>query len=328
MTPLAIHLEELLQEHERVAVPGFGTFAIQRVPLHTDDACMFYVPRRNVMFDTTIGEDNLLATYVSQLRGISLADGETQIAQWVDSCKCDLQENGVCDFGALGQFVFVDQQMQFEPCTAGLSEREFFGLDNLEMPLLPILTSQIMDAAQRKKDEEQERKKRAGRIVISLNRNLVHYAAAVAASVVLFFALTVPTASTSSNMASISSGFFLSSNEVAMFESESHPAEIEEVVSETPSEEIVETEPTAHEDVQEPTRFAVVVASSVKLKNAEAMVERLHKKGFDKAQVYVNKGLVRVAFLGYAERQAAVDAAANMRGMDEELEGAWVYEIK
>jgi cell division septation protein DedD len=74
----------------------------------------------------------------------------------------------------------------------------------------------------------------------------------------------------------------------------------------------------------ESKRYLVIVASQVKLSNAEAYVEKLHKQGYEDAKVFISNNVVRVS-CGEYETEAEAYRRANRLSNKEEFYDAWVY---
>ena len=72
------------------------------------------------------------------------------------------------------------------------------------------------------------------------------------------------------------------------------------------------------------TSYLVIVASQVKLSNAEAYVEKLHKQGYEDAKVFISNNVVRVS-CGEYETEAEAYRRANRLSNKEEFYDAWVY---
>ena len=70
-----------------------------------------------------------------------------------------------------------------------------------------------------------------------------------------------------------------------------------------------------------------MLASQVKLSNAEAYVESLHRQGYKKASVWVHNQVVRVIFGEYQSKEEAYKQL-NQLYSDPEFSEAWVYTKK
>ena len=73
--------------------------------------------------------------------------------------------------------------------------------------------------------------------------------------------------------------------------------------------------------------YTLVLASHVSQKNAAAYVEKLHKAGFNEAQVYSGRSTTRVIFNQYKSEAEAYGALHEMREYTE-FNDAWVYKVE
>ena len=83
------------------------------------------------------------------------------------------------------------------------------------------------------------------------------------------------------------------------------------------AEEVQDEEPTS-------TKYYIVVASQVKLSNAEDYVEKLHKRGYEDAKVFIHNKVVRVS-CGEFETESEAYRHLNRLNSKEEFYDAWVY---
>ena len=74
------------------------------------------------------------------------------------------------------------------------------------------------------------------------------------------------------------------------------------------------------------TYFSIVLASKVSKKNAEAYVRLLHKKGFEKAEVYTTSSGSKVIYDKFATRKDA-NRILNMLNTDIDFSDAWITSI-
>ena len=75
----------------------------------------------------------------------------------------------------------------------------------------------------------------------------------------------------------------------------------------------------------EPTpNYCIVLASQVKLPNAEHFVEQLQKQGYKSADIYIHNKTVRVVYGNY-ETEAQAYKELNRLTKKEEFADAWVY---
>ena len=73
--------------------------------------------------------------------------------------------------------------------------------------------------------------------------------------------------------------------------------------------------------------YCIVVASQVKLSNAEKYVEKLKSNGYPNAEVYISNNIVRVISAEFTS-EAEAYRELNKMNMHEEFYEAWVYKKK
>ena len=95
---------------------------------------------------------------------------------------------------------------------------------------------------------------------------------------------------------------------------------------ETSSSSISENQEVKPEEQNIPY-YTIVLASHVSKKNAAAYVEKLHKAGFNEAQVYSGRSTTRVIFNQYKSEAEAYGALHEMREYTE-FNDAWVYKVE
>ena len=95
---------------------------------------------------------------------------------------------------------------------------------------------------------------------------------------------------------------------------------------ETSSSSVSENQEVKPEEQNLPY-YTIVLASHVSKKNAAAYVEKLHKAGFNEAQVYSGRSTTRVIFNQYKSEAEAYGALHEMREYTE-FNDAWVYKVE
>ena len=84
--------------------------------------------------------------------------------------------------------------------------------------------------------------------------------------------------------------------------------------------------PEAQPEVKK-TDYCIVLASHVSMKNANAFVEELHKRGFSEAEIFVRNNVTRVV-CGHFETQNAAYNRLNRIRDNKGFEEAWVLKLK
>ena len=166
---------------------------------------------------------------------------------------------------------------------------------------------------------------------ISIKMSWVRNAVAIAAAVVSFFFIATPVTNSDLGTQTMSKLqhsilYKLIPQDTTLPAMEPITAENTVVAKKEIIQEKEETKtPEAHQTAPATTTYCIVVASQVKLSNAEQYVEKLKKNGFPNAYVDIsNNKVVRVIS---AEFNSESDAyrLLNKMNMHEEFYEAWVY---
>ena len=106
-----------------------------------------------------------------------------------------------------------------------------------------------------------------------------------------------------------------------------------EIVKEEPeepegAEEVpAKAEETVKEEEKPSAPYCIVLASQVKKSNAKDYVERLQKRGYKEASVYIHNKIVRVVYGSFPTEAEAYSQLRKMNN-EEEFAEAWVYKKK
>lgn len=124
-------VRELILDHDRVTLPGLGTFVAELVPASfSDKGYTINPPYRRLSFRPSKEEDNLLANLYSRSNNVDEDVAQRIIADFVGEMKEVLQEKKVVVFPALGRlratrennFFFVsDEDIDIYPEGFGLA---------------------------------------------------------------------------------------------------------------------------------------------------------------------------------------------------------------
>ena len=345
------HIEILLLDNDCVIVPDFGGFVAHQVASRYDqDDHMLLPPMRTLGFNPQlrINDSLLVQSYINAL-DISYPEALRRIESEVDEMKQVLSEEGFYTLEDIGTLrVNSDGNIEFEPCEAGILSPEYYGLNACYFPTLqearkarlaenatqvPVETEVAKDPTLLEFiDTEEEKEERAIQIKLSWIRNAV----AVAAAVVAFFLMATPIANSDLGTTAMSN---LQGNMLTkLMPKDTNMAPAQPVVeqqkmSETPenaenSEKSEATEniekTTTKADVQSVPTYCIVLASQVKLSNAENYVEQLKTRGMQDAEVYIHNHIVRVIYGSY-ESEAEAYRHLNQLNKDDEFAEAWVY---
>ena len=342
------HIEILLLDNDCVIVPDFGGFVAHQVASrYEQDDHMLLPPMRTLGFNPQlrINDSLLVQSYINAL-DISYPEALRRIESEVDEMKQVLSEKGYYTLEDIGTLrINSDGNIEFEPCEAGILSPEYYGLSACEFPTLKdarearltgVTTVVPIEAEQPKDptllefiDSEEEKEERAIQIKLSWIRNAV----AVAAAVVAFFLMATPIANSDLGTTAMSNlqGNLLTKlmpKDTNMVPAK--PVVEQQKVSENPEKSestdiSVKTEkPVAAPDVPSAPVFCIVLASQVKLSNAEHYVEQLKARGMKDAEVYIHNHIVRVIYGSYESESEAYRHLNKLNKHDEFAE-AWVY---
>ena len=341
------HIEILLLDNDCVIVPDFGGFVAHQVPSHYEqDDHMLLPPMRTLGFNPQlrINDSLLVQSYINAL-DISYPEALRRIESEVNEMKQVLSEEGYYTLEDIGTLsINSDGNIQFEPCEAGILSPEYYGLSACEFPTLKEArearlaknTTVVPMEAEAPKDptllefidNEEEKEERAIQIKLSWIRNAV----AVAAAVVAFFLMATPIANSDLGTTAMSN---LQSNILTkLMPKDTNMAPAKPVVSQekvaestekSEESENSETSKTSEKPVAQPVpAYCIVLASQVKLSNAEQYVEQLKARGMKDAEVYIHNHIVRVIYGSY-ESESEAYRHLNKLNNDDEFAEAWVY---
>ena len=109
------------------------------------------------------------------------------------------------------------------------------------------------------------------------------------------------------------------------------PSEKEEAEDIKPVEvvETVTAKPAVSEEVKVKNQrtYHIIVASVVKEKDGEDILEKLHAKGYSNAQLVKGDGRIRISLVSYSNRNEANNELLNWRNNDE-FKNAWLLSVK
>ncbi len=99
-------LRELILEHDRVSLPGMGSFIAEMAPsVFSDRALVIHPPFRRILFRTSeIWNDGLLEERYAKERGVSEDIAKHEISEFIKRLKIDLNTNKaykIPDFGSM-----------------------------------------------------------------------------------------------------------------------------------------------------------------------------------------------------------------------------------
>ena len=353
------HIEILLLANECVIVPDFGGFMTHQVPAHYDaDDRSFLPPLRTLGFNPQLRiNDNILVQSYVEAYDISYPEAMRRVAEEVEEMKHILSEEGSYSLTDLGTLtVNAEGNYEFTPCEAGLLTPELYGLSaytfkklkdamTTEEPLKAIpsmgnkmrLTEKVpLEELEEPKEPEEpqqptlldftdstdEHEADTIRIRVSWIRNAI----AVAAAIVAFFFMSTPVVNSDLGTRTMS---HLQNNilyKLIPQDTNTIPADpiVTPVTHKTKVAPKTQAKETKKDEDVPNKRYCIVVASQVKLSNAESFVEKLHKQGYEDAKVFIYNNVVRVT-CGEYETESEAYRYLNRLTNKEEFYDAWVY---
>lgn len=133
-------LRELVLIHNRVSLPGMGSFIAEKAPsVFSDRAMVIHPPFRRILFrPSEIWNDELLETRYAQEKGYKIEVAKHEIAEFIKRFKVDLNTNKnyrIPDFGTMrateqSDYFFVADKNLF-------NYLEAFGLEPVNIKFLP-----------------------------------------------------------------------------------------------------------------------------------------------------------------------------------------------
>jgi len=128
---LLAQLAELLYQHDKVALPGLGTFFVKRRSARRDPVQGIYLPpSREVQFNPNLlFDDGLLKHALARRQGLSHAKAATLVQEFVAEAKDVLRRKETVALPQIGKlFSNLNGQLQF------VSEEENFDSDSFGLP--------------------------------------------------------------------------------------------------------------------------------------------------------------------------------------------------
>jgi hypothetical protein len=361
------HIEILLLTNDCVIVPDFGGFMAHHVSAHYDIADRsFFPPKRTLGFNPQLRlNDSVLAQSYVEAYDISYPEALRRIEEEVEELKNYLSEVGsylMEDLGTLS--VNQEGNYEFEPCEAGILSPELYGLDSYLFKRLkdddmveqhPTVsateesiaapTPALLDFTDYDSNDD-----RAIVIKMSWIRNAV----AMAAAIIAFFFMATPVANSdwsNQTMSQLQNKLLyklipqdtnvapatpvtastmkdIHASDVAKAADKAKVSEASKV-AETDKAELPTTvsDKKLQDPVQATNIYCIVVASQVKMTNAEIFVEQLHKDGYKDAKVDVHNNVIRV-LCGEFQSESEAYRQLNKMNVKEEFAEAWVYKKK
>lgn len=346
MIELQRHIEILLLTNECVIVPDFGGFMTHYIPARYDAADRsFLPPLRTLGFNPQLSmNDSVLVQSYVEAYDLSYPEALRRVSAEVNELKEILSEEGSYTLTDLGTLtVNADGNYEFAPCEAGLLTPELYGLGAYTFKQLKdekmVETSlQAIPAAAAETPLFQPEESAAPQqptlleftdddddheTTIHIRLSWIRNAVAIAAAIAAFFLMSTPVVNSD-----------LGSNAMSQLQNNILYKLMPKDTNTIPAEPVVE--PVAQK-VQAPKdtvetvvpassgyTYYIIVASQVRLHNAENYVEKLHQQGYEDAKVFVHKNVVRVACGEYESESEAYRHLRKLNNKDQ-FADAWIY---
>ena len=365
MIELERHIEIQLLNNDCVIVPDLGGFMAHYEEAHIDSTDgTFLPPKRTLGFNPALKmNDSLLVQSYIEAYDISYPEALHRIEDEVSELKQRVENDGFYELNDIGVLrVNSYGNYEFEPCEAGILTPSLYGLTNLaideldqqkpaviESKVAPIRLEEISKQEKTVEAEEETVEKPAPSFYINDEDKTVHIrvsvlrnAVAVAIAVFAFFLFSTPLNNNLGNKQqtmNINTDVLtriMPRNEVkgnakvVSVENRNKNNDPVKVKNETPKTALnasVNADSTTATPQQPLSYYTLVLASHVSQKNAAAFVEKLHKVGFNEAEVSVRNKVTRVIFNHYSTEAAAYKALNELQEYSEFNE-AWVYHVK
>ena len=341
---LSRHIEILLLDNDCVIVPGFGGFMAHYVSAIYDQTDgTFLPPKRTVGFNPklTINDSLLTQSYV-EAYDISYPDACKRIEEEVRELKGHLENEGYYELTDIGTLrVNSDGHYEFSPCEAGILTPSLYGLGSFEMKALAPAaketeesdTATMPAAAMPEIQSADGEEKLGGKRVKQDARLIALWRNVAVACIALIVFLLLPTR-LSNGQGVIESRVNTDLLQPVLPQQKTFG---EKSVGETVKNANVKAliQKAKQDSAAQKTKaeqaveagYTIVLASQVSRVNAEAYVQKLHKRGLDSAKVLVLRGRRKVVYGMYPSAHEAQKIRNKLANYDEFAQG-WVMEVK
>ena len=335
MNKLSVHINKLILKHNCVIIPNLGGFITQNVPAKfVDETNTFYPPMRSIGFNPQLTiNDGLLVQSYMQTYDLDYPESVNEIENSVKDIQQTLNNTGFYDFTGIGRLSRNHEgKMVFAASKTDVCSPEFYGLKSFTTTLLD---NSLASASAFSVKQSSKRN-----YTFSVNRELVNYLTAAVLALLLYFVWATPLSNNGGglnmNQASVLSKFMFEKKEMpkeVVKNEAKENADVENLflsVLRTSSSAKNQEESAPAENVQPaiPEKgFTIVLASAIPEKNAEAFIENLRADGYNEAQIFHDKHMLRVIYGSYediGQAYAALSACKNNKSFRQ----AWVMEVK
>ncbi|MES2419611.1 MAG: hypothetical protein V4541_15615 [Bacteroidota bacterium] len=123
------YLLELIATQKMVGIAGLGTFYKKKIPGRYDsESHSFLPPRYKLEFTAELKEQEVLASFISQKRNISLSSSNHFINEFAENTQSQLADKQQSDLSSLGVLKIINDEIVFEPASDLETGFDFYGL--------------------------------------------------------------------------------------------------------------------------------------------------------------------------------------------------------
>ncbi|WP_028903546.1 MULTISPECIES: SPOR domain-containing protein [unclassified Prevotella] len=357
MIELNRHIEILLLNNDCVIVPGLGGFMAHHVEArYVEDEQVFLPPLRTLGFNPQLKiNDSLLAQSYIEAYDISYPEAIQRIEEEVNEMQQILQSEGRYELNNIGILELnEDGNYVFTPCEAGILTPSLYGLNSFEMKLLSNLSKpqpqeQEVVAEEKAVKPESEVNSVLQQNLVDINEDdndvvrikftWIRNAVAVAAILLAVFFIAMPTGKTDLMKSTINNlnnqllfGMMTSKDtntsaiDFKRKDAQKPAVKTAEAILDTikPATSAQAAKPVAVKADSAREGYCIVLASHVNKHNAEDFINRLAKRGYKGAEIYVHKNVTRIVY-GHFMNQADAYNQLHKLTKEKELEESWVY---
>jgi len=330
MKTIGNHIEELLQWHDCVVVPGVGGFLTNYreadIEMEGEEECSVFPPMREIRFNQSlVDNDGVLVHAYMRAYDTSYPSAERQmrveIADMLDFLSVDGQYT-VGHIGILHQDIYGN--LSFRISEIGVASPYLYGLPAFSADTLAAVRHQqeVMNTLSETSLSPIERMGQAredaaekGDFIVRIGRRWIDFAVSAVAAVMLFFVMAIPTMrhqqgeSTDVVSASVSPAVTFS-----------------EKAASKSTDKAPEQSPKAA--AMQEKDFSIVMACYVTRENAEYFLANLKKEGLNEGR-YVKTGRKSwIMYSNYETKEAANAALSTLRKQSKSFAEAWVIKSR
>lgn len=327
MKNLGDHIEELLQWHDCVVVPGVGGFlaSYAEAVVECDNASesSVYPPSRGIRFNQSLtGNDGVLVHAYMTFYDAAYPSAERQMQKDVADMLDVLGVRGEYVMGHLGTLrQDLYGRLSFAVSDMGVTSPYIYGLPALSIDSLVAVRRQreVMEAMSQTSllpvapaTEDTCEKSLDHDIVLRIGHRWVDVAVSAAAAVVFFFLLAYPSLKRQGSETTQVLSSVVPATELTTAQGAN--ATVAQPVQKTAATTVAEKP------------FSIVLACYVSRSNAELFIEKMSKEGLREGRFVKDGNKSWILYSAYATKEAASEALQQLRKESAHFSEAWVIE--